>query len=249
MDTSPYAPPGAQPPDSQVICNSCGIMLSPGSRACSGCGAPVGPKNLKGEVRENYELRALAREQLQGGWLTAVAVSFVYLVIGSGFHIVDIFLGWMVPGYVVQFIVGGPATLGFSIYFLNNARGQPARFGDLFEGFRSFGKSFLLYLLFMLFGMLWSLLLIVPGIIKMSLSYSMSYFILRDNPEISALEAITRSRKMMYGYKWKLCTLYLSFAGWGLLSILSLGIGSLWLLPYVMQSMANFYEDIKHNAD
>ena len=246
MDPNPYAPPDAQPANSQMICHSCGIMAPPGSQVCSGCGAAIGAQNVAGVIRENHELRAAARAQLSGKWLAAAALLFVYYVLSMGLHVIDAFMGWTIPGYIVQYIVGGPLTLGMMAYFLANARGTQVRFGNLFDGFQQFGKSAILYFLFSLFVMLWSLLLIVPGIIK-SFSYSMSYFILRDNPEIGAMEALSRSKKMMNGYKWKLFCLYLSFTGWFLLSALTLGIGSLWVGAYAMQSMANFYEDIKYN--
>jgi len=246
METNPYAPPSAPPANSPMICHSCGIMVQPGSQVCSGCGAAIGAQNTAGVIRENRELRAVARTQLKGKWLAAAALVAVYYILVIGLHVVDIFMGWIIPGYIVQYIVGGPLTLGMMAYFLNNARGPQARFGNLFDGFQQFGKSFLLYFLFSLFVGLWSILLIVPGIIK-GFSYSMSYFILRDNPEIGPLEALRRSKKMMVGYKWKLFCLYLSFIGWFLLSALTLGIGSLWVGAYAMQSMANFYEDIKYN--
>jgi uncharacterized membrane protein len=75
----------------------------------------------------------------------------------------------------------------------------------------------------------------------------MAFYILRDNPDIGAAEAITKSRQMMAGYKGKLFGLYLSFIGWMLLCFLSLGIGFLWLYPYISLSVANFYEDLKRN--
>jgi len=218
-DTNPYAPPKAH----------------------------IETQNTSGVIRENHELRALARKQLRGGWLVAAGVILVYNIMVSSVHYFDIFMGWVIPGFIVQFIVGGPATLGLAAFFLNTARGQQVKFVDFFEGFKNLGKSFLLYLLYAFFVMLWSLLLVIPGIVKM-FSYSMAYFILKDNPEIGAMEAITRSKRMMNGYKGKLFFLYLSFIGWGLLCILSFGIGLLWLLPYMLQSMANFYEDVKYNA-
>ena len=73
----------------------------------------------------------------------------------------------------------------------------------------------------------------------------MAYFILRDNPQMNALEAITASRMMMNGYKTKLFCLYLSFIGWAILCVLSFGIGFLWLTPYMTLSVANFYENLK----
>ena len=95
-----------------------------------------------------------------------------------------------------------------------------------------------------LFVALWSLLLIIPGIIKM-FSYAMTPFILEENPELTANEAIDRSRAMMKGHKFDLFWLLLSFIGWGILCALTLGIGTLWLTPYMQTSIASFYEDVK----
>ena len=94
------------------------------------------------------------------------------------------------------------------------------------------------------FIFLWSLLLLIPGIVKM-FSYAMTPFILEENPELSANDAIDRSRAMMKGHKFDLFWLLLSFLGWFLLSMLTLGIGLLWLMPYVQTSIAAFYEDVK----
>ena len=91
---------------------------------------------------------------------------------------------------------------------------------------------------------LWSFLLIIPGIIK-SFSYAMTPYILEENPELSITESIHRSRMMMRGHKYDLFWLYLSFIGWGILSILTLGIGLLWLAPYMETAQAAFYEDVK----
>lgn len=91
---------------------------------------------------------------------------------------------------------------------------------------------------------LWTLLLIIPGIIK-SLSYAMTPYILVDNPELTASEAIHRSRMMMKGHKFDLFYLYLSFIGWFFLCILTFGIGFLWFFPYIQTTEASFYEEIK----
>src|SRR5690606_11316295 len=112
----------------------------------------------------------------------------------------------------------------------------------LAEGAKYF-RIILLGFLIGIFTFLWSLLLVIPGIIK-SLSYSQAYFIIKDHPEMSVLDAITESRHRMNGYKWKYFLLNLSFIGWGILSILTLGIGLLWLVPYITASYAAFYNDL-----
>ena len=91
---------------------------------------------------------------------------------------------------------------------------------------------------------LWSLLLVIPGIIK-SFSYAMTPFIVEEYPELSATEAIHRSRMMMRGHKFDLFWLLLSFIGWAFLCLLTAGIGFIWLIPYVETSVAGFYEEVK----
>ena len=188
-------------------------------------------------MKTNSELRALARSQLKGSWLIAVGLTLIYCIIIGASNII--------PGIGPLFI-GGPLTFGFLGYFLKKARGEQVEIENLFDGFKLFGSTFLLYLLQCIFIALWSCLLIIPGIVK-CLSYSMSFFILKDNPEIGAMEAINQSRKMMVGHKGKLFLLCLSFSGWIFLTCLSFGIGLLWLYPYMSLSIANFYEGLKQN--
>jgi len=132
--------------------------------------------------------------------------------------------------------------------FLEVSRGGEVALSRVFDGFKSFGTSVLAYILMNIFILLWSLLLIVPGILA-SLSYSMTFFVMADNPGIGAIEAIDRSKEMMYGRRWKLFCLYCRFIGWALLAaIFTLGIGFLWLEPYMRASMARFYDDLNAPA-
>ena len=124
-----------------------------------------------------------------------------------------------------------------------DARVTSNMFSNTFKGYwRNVWGGFLM----MLFTYLWMLLLIVPCIIK-AFAYSMTPYILKDYPELSANQAINLSIKMMKGHKFDYFYLQLSFIGWGLLSILTLGIGYIWLMPYMYASMAAFYEDIKND--
>ena len=111
-------------------------------------------------------------------------------------------------------------------------------------GFSNYWHKVWGMLLMTIMVFLWSLLLVIPGIIKW-FSYAMTPFILEENPELSASDAIHRSRMMMRGHKWQLFVLELTFLGWALLCVLTLGIGFLWLTPYQYTSYAHFYEDIK----
>lgn len=114
---------------------------------------------------------------------------------------------------------------------------------DLFYGLKNFVKSFLVYFLISLYTTLWTLLLIVPGIIKM-ISYSLALYVANDNPFMSANECITKSRQLMDGHKWKYCKLILSYFGWLLLSVLTFGILLIWVLPRINQATYLFYLEV-----
>ena len=189
-------------------------------------------------MKLNSELRSQARAQLHGSWMSAIGVTLVFWLL---------YFVASAPFGIILFIIGGPLILGYTGYFLRKARGEKAIIENLFNGFKNFFRALVLFLLSGLFICFWSLLFIIPGIIKV-FSYSMAYYILIDNPGMSGLDAITASRKMMKGYKGKLFCLYLSFIGWALLCIPTFGIGYLWLFPYMQLSMANFYEDIRGGA-
>lgn len=121
--------------------------------------------------------------------------------------------------------------------------------GDVFWGFRGehYGNVVKTMFLKNLFIFLWSLLLIIPGIIK-AFQYALVGYIISENPQISSKEALAKSQMMMKGYKWKLFALYLSFILWSILSILTFGmLGIFWVNPYKYHTHAAFYEAIKNN--
>ena len=117
---------------------------------------------------------------------------------------------------IVQFVIGGATKLGYAIFNLKLVDGENARFSDLFSQFGRIGSGIIMNLLVGIFTFLWSLLFVIPGIIK-TYSYAMTPFILAEHPEISENEAITRSRELMDGNKWRLFCLMFSFVGWELL--------------------------------
>lgn len=189
-------------------------------------------------IKENCELRLAARHRLQGNWLTPIIVSLIYtIIISLPNSISDI-------GWLIALIITGPMTLGQVRYFVKFRRGENPPVESLFEGFKQFLPAILLQLLITILVFLWSLLLIVPGIVA-ALGYSQAFYILNDKPEIEVLDALKQSKEMMKGYKGKLFMMWLSFIGWALLCILTLGIGFLWLNPYIQLSLANFYENLK----
>ncbi len=173
---------------------------------------------------ENSEIRAYARRSLKGKWGSSILVCLVYtLIIGVCGELSFI-------GSIINLLIAGPLHYGLSKYFLQLNRGREASISNLFDGFKPmFVPALLTMLLTGIYVFLWSLLLIVPGIIA-ALRYSQAYYILNDQPELTASEAIRTSAQMMSGHKWKLFLLYLSFIGWFLLSLLSLCIGFLWII-------------------
>ncbi len=191
-------------------------------------------------VKENKELTAQAQDALTGRWGLAVGTFFVYFLIVVMIQLIPI------VGSIGGLLIGGPMSVGIAIFSLAIARKEDASLNQIFEGFKNFGTALGTYFLVALFTLLWMLLLIIPGIIA-AISYSQVFFILAEDSSIGAMDAITKSKEMMNGYKWKYFFLGLRFFGWALLCILTLGIGFLWLAPYAEVSYANFYDDIKTN--
>ena len=212
------------------------------------------------------ELRAIARQNLQGNWGISVGVALVAallggMVTGSGNisfqfnentvrNLPPVFWGFLLPFVSVvgllglaMFIIGGVVELGYAKFLLKQHDKKELVFADLFSQFERFGTGFAQRFLRTLYTALWTLLFVVPGIIK-SLSYAMTPFILEDHPELTASEAINRSKKLMDGHKMDLFILSLTFIGWEILSGLTFGIGFLFLNPYRNAAYAAFYRNI-----
>jgi uncharacterized membrane protein len=192
------------------------------------------------------ELKNKALAQLHGNWKKPVIVALVYYLIVAVFYGIQAI---PVIGNIIYFagsLLFVPVlAAGLMIVFLCFFRGERENLIDrLFSPFNEYGRYLGTMLLVALYTVLWSLLLLIPGVIK-SLSYSLTAYILKDNPELQNNAAIELSMKMMDGYKWKLFLLQLSFIGWILLCLLTLGIGLLWLIPYYGTTMSAFYEDVK----
>lgn len=215
---------------------------------------------------DERNFRATAREKLRGNWGISILTGFVAsllggLIAGNASINLNVFedileqlpmevlrillaiLSFAALLGVVSFIIGGVIQLGYARYLLNQHDGHPFRFGDLFSQFDRFGTGFAQAFLRNLYTILWTLLFIVPGLIK-GFSYAMTPFILADHPEMTANEAITASRKLMDGHKGELFVLGLSFFGWNLLCIFTLGIASLWITPYLNAAYAAFYREL-----
>lgn len=144
---------------------------------------------------------------------------------------------------IAQLVLGGVVQLGYTKYLLKQHDRQECGVKDLFSQFDHFAQGFLQFLLRHLFIFLWSLLFVIPGIVK-SFSYAMTPFIMAENPGMKARDAITASKELMDGHKADLFWLELTFIGWDLLNLLTLGIGSIFLNPYKNAAIAAFYRDI-----
>lgn len=183
-------------------------------------------------MKSNQMIMQEARRRLAGNWEVPI---LSYLVAG-------VIAG---VGGPVGLIIGGPMQYGVSLFSLNLSRKKKSEFIQIFEGFKEqISESIIAYLLMVLYVVLWSILFIIPGIIA-AISYSQTFFILVEDKKVSGVEALALSKKMMDGYKWKFFCLCSRFIGWFIVSILTFGIGFLWLIPYVQVSFANFYDDIK----
>lgn len=214
-------------------------------------------------MKKAYNFRVEARRALSGHWTLAVAVGLVATLLSGGVGVVNTGSSAEGSGYlsmvghdawitmltisvvsvIVALCIGGCMQMGWSKFHLKLQRNQQAKFGDLFSCFDRFGTGLCMALLMGLFVFLWSLLLIVPGIIAFY-RYAMTPWILADHPEMGAREAIRESGRIMRGNKWRLFCLQMSFFGWALLSAVTLGIGTLWLTPYMQSAYAAFYEEI-----
>lgn len=192
-------------------------------------------------MRSNSELKNRGMDALNGNWGLAAIITLVYGLLVGGCSTAAQYIN---ASFGLISLVLLPIYYGYAIIFLDRVRGKELDFGKLFDGFKDFGRIFGTTFLIGIYTLLWMLLLFVPGIIK-SYSYAMTLFILKDYPELSYNRAIEKSMAMMDGHKMKLFLMDLTFIGWAILCCLTLGIGFLFLKPYVMTSHAAFYEDLK----
>ena len=195
---------------------------------------------------DRAELKARARAQLGGGifqnlWMMGLAVCLLIGLLESAATTILPAIGAL--------IVIGPLEYGQAYIFLKQARDrQPVQLGDMFRGFQDdFGGTFLIGFLSQLFVALWSLLFLIPGIVK-SYAYSMAYYVKLDHPDYGWKACIDESRRLMDGHKWEKFVLDLSFLGWSLVGALCLGVGTLWVTPYMAATEEHFYEYVRSCA-
>ncbi len=167
------------------------------------------------------------------------------LAVMAYFLVVAAFISLVVA--VAQFIIGSAVGVGYAKFNLDLVDFYPPSVGTLFSRFRQIGTAICANLLAGLHVMLFMLLLIVPGII-VAFNYAMVNYVLAENPRLTASEALAESKRIMKGHRFKFFCLNLSFLGWSFLSVLTLGVGFIWLVPYVEASHAAFYREINRPA-
>ena len=197
-------------------------------------------------MTENFRptvLRNQAYEALRGKWTPAVVTSLVFCIllgVAVSLSRVNALL------YLIAYLGGASIVAIGMLYACWDlfTKGTLPEAGALFAPFKQYARTVGAVLLVFVYTLLWTLLLVIPGIIK-AYSYSMTFYILRENPEMTAGDAITASQKMMDGHKMDLFLLSLSFIGWAILASITFGIGYLWLIPYIYTAYAALYETLK----
>lgn len=145
---------------------------------------------------------------------------------------------------LVTLVIGGALSFGYAKFNLNLVNKTNPDIKDIFSEMGRFKTGFVMQFLKFIYVLLWSLLFIIPGIIA-SYSYRMTPYILMENPDMTANQAIAASKELMKGNKWRLVCLEFSFIGWSILSAITLGVGYLFLSPYMEAAGAAFYREIK----
>lgn len=190
---------------------------------------------------ERLELKMAAKDQIKGN----IGMYFVCMLIVS---CISGALGYIPKvGYILSFLFLSPMILAFARINLGMTNGEKVEVKPLLESFNDFGKALLLNILASVFICLWSILLVVPGIIK-ALSYSMSFYILAENPDMDAMEALEESKKIMEGHKWEFFVLLLSFILWDILGCITWGLAYIYVAPYKNATIADYYNKIKNEV-
>lgn len=179
-----------------------------------------------------------SRAKLSPHWVIASLVCVLYGLL------VGVPSGLNTYGEPLSFLLAGPLQLGIAIYFLNILNDRPASIENLIEGFKPLLKVILIYIVISIATAIGIVLLIIPGII-IALGFSMTYYILVENPELSIEESLKESWRLTNGYKMELFVLHLRFIPWYLLGLLCFGIGIFVVMPWHQLTLANYYNYLK----
>ena len=208
-------------------------------------------------MKSRQDIKAIGKERFKANyWNCVLAIVIVGVIISviSGIGSIGTDDDGPGPLYgimsIVSLIIQGPLTIGLAGFFIFNIYGNQEITATypVTSCQERFGRKVGGYLWMVLFTFLWSLLFIIPGIIK-GFSYSMTPYILADCPNVKARDALKLSMRIMAGHKWDLFVFYLSFIGWGLLSCLTLGLLQIFYVgPYMNSSAAVWYLEARQEA-
>lgn len=189
-------------------------------------------------------IRREAREALAGKWNTGALVALVWMVL---FCAIAMLQSISVALYYAAFLAAGSfLTVGLGWIFLGVARGARPEAKDLLLPFRNYVRILVAYVLILVVTGAGMVFFIVPGVI-LSLGLAMTFYIMRDDGNISPVDAMKRSWTMMSGHKMEYFLLGLSFLGWAILACISV-VGIFWLLPYMYTATGRFYERLLSTA-
>ncbi len=193
---------------------------------------------------DRITLKNMAKQQISGNIGVLFVCMLIYTVITGAVTAIPSI------GPIASVVISAPLEIGLITIFFKLKNGEPPKIEELFKHFDVMAHAILLSLLITIFTFLWSLLLVIPGIVA-ALSYSMAPYILAENKSLTAMEAMKMSKQMMNGHKADLFVLYLSFIGWELLVSITFGIAGIYVFPYMQATMVNFYDSIKgvYNID
>lgn len=190
------------------------------------------------------EIKYQARQQMIGKLWRMVII----LLLASAISGLAGAVGSIIPAIgsiASMLLVSAPITMGTVMMYLAITYGEEPELDILFAGFRNnYMKNAALFGMYTLYVFLWSLLFVIPGIIK-AISYSQAFYILAENPDLSPSECLELSKAMMNGNKWEYFCLGLSFIGWGLLVGITFGLASIYVVPYMSLTFTNYYHRIK----
>ncbi len=184
------------------------------------------------------EIKAAAKEQLSGNVGKLFLAALIVGLLAGACAAIPL-IGWL-----AALIVGPALSLGLTLLYLDISKGVYGTYGTLFDGFKQALPATLLNLMIAVFTFLWSLLLYIPGIVK-AYSYMFARYILAEHPEKSASEALNASKEMTNGHKMEMFILQLSFLPWIFLSVITFGIATIYVVPYMELSMINLYHEVK----
>ena len=198
------------------------------------------------------DYRAAARESLSGNWKTSAIVMLlimgISILLSTVIALLSLDSEWFsnTLSVIVSILLILPLQWAFANALLQLVRGDNNIAENTKQSFKTNYRTFVpTYLLMMIILLGIGVVTLLIGTFILGYAYRMVPYLIQEYPELTPREALKLSREMMRGHKWNLFVLDLTFMGWVLLTVLTLGIGGLWLTPYMQTTVAHYYEDLK----